>query len=123
MAFDFDVINWLFGRPNEIHAAATTMENGTPSHVVATLQYDDFIATVKASGIMPVGFPFSVGLRVVGERGMLETGGKFVDDVPQGSFVHYGEEARRSTTRAVTRMRQNAVSLWIACSATPTPNC
>jgi UDP-N-acetylglucosamine 3-dehydrogenase len=73
MTFDFDFVQWLLGRPARITAAAAGSVRGGPGEISALLEYDDGrSATVLASGIMPSGFPFSVGFRVLLERGAFE---------------------------------------------------
>ncbi|MCH8815271.1 MAG: Gfo/Idh/MocA family oxidoreductase [Chloroflexi bacterium] len=93
MTFDFDVLNWLFGLPNEVYAVATDGPDGTPGHVVAALRYDDFVANVEASGLMPTGFPFSVGIRVVGETECLELSTTFPNGVPETTLASYAGES------------------------------
>lgn len=89
MTFDFDVLNWLFGLPNEVYAAATGDPKGIPGHVVAALRYGDFVANVEASGLMPTGFPFSVGIRVVGETKVLDLSTTFPNGIPKTTLVSY----------------------------------
>lgn len=86
MTFDYDVMGWLFGAPKSLTARASMFE-GQPGHVTATLDYGSFAAQVEASGVMSVSFPFSVGLRVVGEKQVLEITTKFVPDGPPDSTL------------------------------------
>src|SRR5258708_27291775 len=75
MTFDFDFVLWLLGRPGRVGAAGAGSARGGPGEISALVEYDDGrSATVLASGIMPSGFPFSVGFRVVLERGAFEYG-------------------------------------------------
>ena len=75
MTFDFDFVQWLLGRPARVTAADAGSARGGPGEISALLEYDNGrSATVLASGIMPSGFPFSVGFRVVFERGAFEHG-------------------------------------------------
>ena len=93
MTFDFDVLNWLFGLPNEVYAAATEAPDGLPGHVVAALRYDDWVANVEASGLMPTGFSFSVGIRVVGETKALELSTTFANGIPKTTLASYARES------------------------------
>jgi predicted dehydrogenase len=36
--------------------------------------YDDAVGSLEASALLPDGYPFSMGLRVIGERGTVEYG-------------------------------------------------
>lgn len=90
MTFDFDALNWIFGMPQGVSANASLMPDGSPAHVFASLQYDGFVASVEASGLMPASFPFSTGLSIVGEAASLELRNKFVQDgPPESAFTSY----------------------------------
>ena len=93
MTFDFDVLNWMFGLPKEVYATATATPGGVPGHVIAALRYDDLVACVEASGLMPTGFPFSVGIRVIGEANALELSTRFAEGIPKSTFTSYGESS------------------------------
>jgi UDP-N-acetylglucosamine 3-dehydrogenase len=93
MTFDFDFVQWLFGRPARVTAAAAGSARGGPGEISALLEYDDGrSATVLASGIMPSGFPFSVGFRVVFERGAFEHGLVIEAGEFKATFVRYPEK-------------------------------
>lgn len=67
MTFDLDFANWLFGRPVAVSAAAGR-GRGPLGEVTAHLSYDGGgAATVLASGVMPISFPFTTGFRAVFE--------------------------------------------------------
>jgi UDP-N-acetylglucosamine 3-dehydrogenase len=87
MTFDFDALNWIFGMPQGVSASASLMADGRPGHVFASLQYDGFVASVEASGLMPASFPFSTGLQIIGESASLELRNKFVEDGPPESAL------------------------------------
>ena len=81
MTFDFDVVNWLMGRPARLSAAGT-------GEITALLGYDDHrSATVMASGLMPVGFPFSVGFRALFEGACFELHTVFESGPPRSTFT------------------------------------
>ncbi len=81
MTFDFDVVNWLMGRPARLSAAGA-------GEITALLSYDDHrSATVVASGLMPVGFPFSVGFRALFERACFELQTVFENGPPRSTFT------------------------------------
>ena len=82
MTFDYDVLGWLFGAPRSVYANSSRLSDGRPGHVLANLAYDTFAAQIVASGTMPVSFPYSVGLRLVGDKQALQISTKFLDDGP-----------------------------------------
>jgi len=90
MTFDFDFIQWLMGPPARIAASALNSERGTWGEISAVLGYDDGrSATVLASGLMPVSFPFSAGYRAVFEGGALELQNVFEAGPPKTRFMFY----------------------------------
>lgn len=73
MTFDFDVALWLMGPPAGLQASAVRTDGGTPGEISTLLSWDDGRhATISASGIMPRGFPFSVGFRALFEGAVFE---------------------------------------------------
>lgn len=73
MTFDFDAALWLMGPPAGLQASAVRRDDGTPGEIAALLSWDDGRhATVAASGIMPLGVPFSVGFRALFEGAVFE---------------------------------------------------
>lgn len=71
---DFDQMNWLLGRPRQVVARAAAAEGCPPGHVVASLEYDGGQALAEGSLMMPRSYPFSAGMRVLCEKGVLEHG-------------------------------------------------
>jgi predicted dehydrogenase len=83
MTFDFDVANWLMGKPVLLSAAGS-------GDVTALLSYDDGRhATIRASGLMPPppGFPFTVGFRALFEGALFTLETVFPDGVPHSTFT------------------------------------
>jgi predicted dehydrogenase len=73
MTFDFDAAQWLMGRPARLSASAVGTADGTPGEISTLLSWDDGRhATIAASGLMPVGSPFSTGFRALFERASFE---------------------------------------------------
>ena len=96
MTFDFDFVQWLLGQPRRVTATAVDTEHGLPGEISAVLDYEGSgAATVLASGIMPVSFPFSTGFRVVFERGAFELGFVFEDGPPKSTFTFSPERGTR----------------------------
>ncbi|WP_300779787.1 hypothetical protein [Enhydrobacter sp.] len=81
MTFDFDVSNWLMGRPARLAAAGG-------GEIVALLSYSDGrSATIAASGLMPIGAPFRVGFRALFEEAALELETVFAEGPPRNTFT------------------------------------
>lgn len=94
MTFDFDFTQWLMGPPARLSASATPTIQGGPGEISALLSYDDGRhATVVASGLMPRGFPFSVGFRALFERAAFELHTVFEDGPPRSSFTIVSDDA------------------------------
>jgi predicted dehydrogenase len=68
MIHDFDICNALLGAPRRVHAVATAGNR----HVRAIVEHEGGDATVEGSHAMPSSFPFTAGLRVLCERGLLD---------------------------------------------------
>jgi len=81
MTFDFDVANWLLGKPVLLSATGS-------GDVTALLDYDDGRhATIRASGLMPPGFPFTVGLRARFEGAVFTLETVFSNGIPRSAFT------------------------------------
>jgi predicted dehydrogenase len=94
MTFDFDFIQWLMGRPRRLSAAATRTPQGVPGEVSALLGFEDGRhATVLASGLMPTGFPFTVGFRALFEGASFELHTVFEDGPPKSTFTMVRDKA------------------------------
>jgi predicted dehydrogenase len=65
---DFDVLAALLGPARQVHARAVA----DGRHVNALVEHERGEGTVAASHAMPSTYPFTAGLRVLCERGMLE---------------------------------------------------
>ena len=106
---DFDVLAALLGPARQVHARAVA--DGT--HVSALVEHERGEGTVAASHAMPASYPFTAGLRVLCEGGLVEhrfiagAGDEVADsDVVSMLAVHPGEwEAAR-----VLRARRRSVA-------------
>jgi predicted dehydrogenase len=90
MTFDFDVVLWLMGRPARIAASGS-------GEIAALASFDDGrSANVVASGLMPSGFPFTVGFRALFEQAVFELKTEFAGGPPVDRFtVATGKEPPR----------------------------
>jgi predicted dehydrogenase len=87
---DLDMMNWLFGRPRRVKAIGAKGDTGGWDHVITQVEFDTVVASVEASNLMPLDFPFTAGLRVVCDQGVIEyqfrAGGASFET---GQPVHY----------------------------------
>jgi UDP-N-acetylglucosamine 3-dehydrogenase len=94
MTFDFDVIQWLMGRPARLSASAAQTQRGVRGEISALLSYDDGRhATVAASGVMPAEFPFTVGFRALFEGAAFEHQAIFEAGPPKSTFTIFADKA------------------------------
>jgi predicted dehydrogenase len=94
MTFDFDFVQWLMGRPRRLMACGTQAERGQHGEISALLGFDDGRhATVLASGVMPTGFPFTVGFRALFERASFELRTVFERGPPKSTFTMFRDKA------------------------------
>jgi len=69
---DFDVVNWVLGTPKTAYGRGREARPGLWNDVHATIDYGDANAFVEGSEFMPDGYPFSCGLKVLCEGGLVE---------------------------------------------------
>jgi UDP-N-acetylglucosamine 3-dehydrogenase len=110
MTFDFDVAQWLMGRPAYLSAAGV-------GEITALLSYDDGRhATVAASGLLPPGFPFTVGFRALFERAMFELQTVFAAGPPLSTFtISEGKGAPRPVEMAALNPYEVELRRFIDC--------
>ena len=71
--FDFDFINWTFGLPKSIISNGIIKEKRL-EHATILLKYNNgLLGLAETSNIMPESFPLSAGIRIVCEKGAIET--------------------------------------------------
>jgi predicted dehydrogenase len=98
MIHDFDICNALLGAPRRVRAVSTAGGR----HVRAIVEHERGDATVEGSHAMPPSFPFTAGLRVLCERGVLDhrfeagAGDEVAGDTASGLSIHPAEGDRRS---------------------------
>jgi len=81
MTFDLDFAGWLMGRPARLSAAGK-------GEVTALLDWGDGrSASIAASGLMPVGTPFSAGFRALFEGACFELQQVFRAGPPEITFT------------------------------------
>ena len=71
LAFDVDVLNWLFGLPDRVWGAGKQSQ-GAFDHVHVGLRYGDVLVAAEASVLLPRGSTFATTMRVTCEGGLVE---------------------------------------------------
>jgi predicted dehydrogenase len=69
---DFDALNWLFGTPKSVYARGKELKPGLWNDIHALVDYGDANGFVEGSEFMPQGYPFTAGMRVLCESGVVE---------------------------------------------------
>src|SRR5260221_13337689 len=98
MTSTFVFFKWLMRPPVRLSATAVRLADSGPGEISAVLSFDDGRhATIMASGLMPGGFPFSVGFRALFERAALELHTVLGDGPPQSRFTVFDGDAHAQT--------------------------
>ncbi len=69
---DFDVVNWVLGTPKTVYARGKEARPGLWNDIQASVDYGDASGLVEGSEFMPADYPFSCGLKVLCEGGVIE---------------------------------------------------
>ncbi len=94
---DIDFMTYLQGEVATVYAVGHKNNDGAWEHVMTTLRFENgATAFVEASHRMPVSFPFTMSLRLLGERGTVDfrvEAGENIESVDDGQtkFVYYDE--------------------------------
>lgn len=89
---NLDMMNWLFGRPKKVQSKLVEEEGGGWGYVITQVDYESVIATDEASFLMPRDYPFTAGLRILCEGGVVEYhfragGASFETGVPEHYLI------------------------------------
>lgn len=85
MLHNFDFLNEILGKPNDLIATGIEREN---SHVFVNLKYKDAIASVESSTLLPEKFSFTIGFHIICELGTLTFDGRFGEITEQKMTVY-----------------------------------
>jgi predicted dehydrogenase len=69
---DLDAFNWFFGQPRSVYARGQRGPFGGLDHTLTLVDYGDVQAAAEGSVMMPDGYPFTMSLSVLCERGSAE---------------------------------------------------
>lgn len=90
---DFDVMNWVLGTPKTAYGRGREARPGLWNDIHALIDYGSASGVVEGSEFMPEGYPFTCGLKVLCEAGIVEflfrAGGVSVEMGGGSSLVVY----------------------------------
>lgn len=69
---DIDFLNSLFGQPKTVQAWGSKVDDGIALHYVANIEYEGLTAFSEASMAMPEHYPFTSGIQLHFEGGVIE---------------------------------------------------
>jgi predicted dehydrogenase len=69
---DLDTLNWLLGTPKTVYARGQKGMFGGWDHALTLVDYGDVKAFAEGTVLMPAGYPFTMTLWVLCERGSVE---------------------------------------------------
>src|SRR5581483_756749 len=72
MVHDLDALNWILGKPQTVYARGHETKKGSWDHVVTIVDYGKAQALIEGSEFMPPGYPFTMKLEVLCEKGRAE---------------------------------------------------
>lgn len=102
--FDFNFLNWVFGRPISVSASGLRGDRGAADYVLATVQYTRAIGLVEGSARMPQNYPLNTRMRLLFEQGLLEADFRLR---PKGFTFSYVEFSRRGKGKTVPVSRKD----------------
>lgn len=71
---DLDALNWILGKPQTIYARGRETTRGSWDHILTIVDYGKAQGLIEGSQFMPPGYPFTMTLQVLCERGRVEFG-------------------------------------------------
>jgi predicted dehydrogenase len=96
MVHDFDQLNALLGPARTVHAQCVRRgPHGAPQHVVAVTSHVDGVGLAEGGMMLPGSYPFTSGLRVLGDAGVLEYPFAAGPAVDGGNIGGVDQEANR----------------------------
>ena len=105
---DLDTLNWLFGTPASLFSRGQQGAHGGWDAALTVLDYNGVACFAEANALMPSSYPFTMALRVLCERGVVEynlrAGGEQVNAAADdGSGLMVTTRAKRRTTACRSR--------------------
>lgn len=94
MLHNFDFITEIKGMPQSLVANGYYNNN---SHICSTLEYEDGLASVESSTLLPGKFPFNIGFTIICEHGTIYFDGKYGEKTKQEMKIYKNEEIKEVT--------------------------
>lgn len=116
---DFDALNWVLGSPKSVYGRGRELRPGLWHDIHATVDYGGCNGFVEGSEFMPQGYPFTCGLKVLCEGGIVEfmfrAGGVSVE-MGGGSTLLVHEAGKATPLEPKPgEMYQNQVEYFVGC--------
>jgi UDP-N-acetylglucosamine 3-dehydrogenase len=93
---DLDALNWIFGKPKTVYARGRETSRGSWDHILTIVDYGKAQGLIEGSEFMPAGYPFTMSLQVLCERGRVEfmfrAGGVSVEMGGGATLTAYAED-------------------------------
>lgn len=89
---DFDVANWILGRPRSVLAHGVSGSSGVTEQAMVAVEYRGGTAYIEGSAMMPPGFPFTTALRVQCDAGVFDHVTQFTGGpIPKAQSIRFTE--------------------------------
>lgn len=72
LVHDLDALNWIFGKPQTVYARGRETTRGSWDHMLTVVDYGKAQGLIEGSEFLPPGYPFTMTLHVLCERGRVE---------------------------------------------------
>ena len=89
MLHNFDFLTELMGLPTEVIANGYQDNN---SYLLSTLKFQNGMASIESSTMLPGKFPFNIGFDIICESGTITFDGKYGEEVEQRFMIYKNDE-------------------------------
>lgn len=114
MIHDIDFITWLLGVPNEITAVGVS-KSESESYVSAFLTYDNSIAQVIGSSMLPGSYPFTQGYDAVFESGAIKYHEEYNEKGLVKQMLEYSADGKKEIILKQANPWEEAINHVIEC--------
>lgn len=116
---DFDVLNWVLGTPRTAYGRGREFRPGLWNDIHAEIDYGVANGFVEGSEFMPAGYPFTCGLKVLCEGGVVEfrfrAGGVSVEMAGGSSLIVHEAGKSYPLEAKPGDAYQNQTEYFVAC--------
>lgn len=114
MIHDVDFVTWLLGVPNEVTAFGVS-KNESESSVNAFFAYNNSIAEIAGSSMMPVSYPFTQGFDAVFESGAVKYHEECYENGPIKQMIEYSADGKKEIILEQANPWEEAINHVIEC--------